>query len=531
MAKPPSGAAVSVPPSTQWQRGYADMLDADPRRVVSIFREAETGDTRRMIDLMKGARALDSRLSAVCAARVQTLTGRPVVFHPPPGFEDDAEAKEIAANVAQVWNLVSHSFALIAHLHHAALEHIAAAEWEWKTDLRKGWVYPVPRHAMAGFVHSNRLVWNDQIEPCLYDDANRSKPRPLSDYPDQFIVHCPIAGVSDYPWRRGALRDRIIPSIVKRQIGMAGWAQVLERWGQPQVVAKSDDEAVGDQIIAALRELGMDWRAVFPTSAEVTAIPVSVDGELHVKFIDHVNADHAIRVLGQNLSTEVQGGSFAAASAHNRVRIDILAADALELAETLTHQWVEPVVRYNWPGAPAPYAEIVLAPRRELTVADFQGGLYAADEVRLSQGHEQEPGGRGARYAPGVVVVGAPGTPAPTESSVEPAKPSDTGEPGANLSETPAESAPIEAPTDADPAVEVAVEPVEKVADAALNGAQIQALGEIIASVERGDRAPATAIEMIVLGFPQIPRDAAQKIIATIKPGSNAPEPEAPPAA
>lgn len=426
MAKtPPSKRPITSTPSRwTWTRGYSEALDADPARVVSILREAESGQTCRMIDLMKGARALDSRLSQTCGTRVQTLTGRPIVFHPEPGYEKDNEARTIAANVSRAWNRVKTSFALLEHLHHAALEHVAVAALEWVADSSTGWVIPVPIHALAGFVHANRIAWNDDIEPCILDE-NR-KLVPLSQFPDQFIIHAPIAGVSDYPWRRGALRDRLIPSIIKRQIGMTGWTQMLERWGQPQVVAYTDDEAIGDQVIEALRELGLDWRAMFPAGAKVEPIPVSVDGELHARFIDHINADHAIRLLGQNLSTEVQGGSFAAASAHNRVRFDILAADAAELAETLTHQWVEPFVRYNFPGAPIPYAEIVIAPRRELTVADYTAGVYSRDEVRLSQGHEQIADGTGDTFASDPKAAGGP----TADPSPEPPKPSDTREPG-----------------------------------------------------------------------------------------------------
>jgi phage gp29-like protein len=425
--KVPSSARWYTPASSRSERGQNLALDATPPHVVSILSEAETGRTSRMIDLFKSARALDSRLDAPCRARVLTLTGRPLVFKPPPGFESDAEAKKIAANVTRAWNRVPHSAAFLAHLHHAALESIAAAELAWVWDANTEWWIPIPQHAMAGFIHSNRLGFNDAIEPTFVSDAQSWPGVPLSNYAGRVIVHAPTAGYSDYPWRRGAMRSRIIPSLIKRNIGIRGWMEMVERWGQPQVVAKTDDATLKDAIIEALKQIGIDWRAAFPKDTEVEAIDVSVDADLHPKFIDKIDTDHAITILGQNLTTEVKdGGSFAAAAAHNRVRYDILAADAIELAETITHGWVELLVAINWPGAPVPYAEFVLTPRRELKTEDFQAGLCTADEWRLSNGHEQEPDGRGARYASAQVNTGT----SSRSNGAEPSKPSDTGEPG-----------------------------------------------------------------------------------------------------
>lgn len=512
---------------SQSTRGQNIALTATPPQVVSIFSEAESGRTRRLIDLKKSARVLDTRLGAVIAARVQTLTGRPIVFHPPPGFESDAEAQRCAANTTRAWNAVPHSFALIGHLHHGAIEHIAGAELEWIVDPLTRWTIAVPRFAHAGFIHANRFAWNEQIEPCVMpgDDYGSFPGIRIADHPARFIVHAPIAGMADYPWRRGAARDRLIPSLTKRNIGVKGWTQVLERWGQPQVVAYEDDESKGDAIIESLRKLGLDWRAMFPSTAKVTPIDVAVDNELHAKFIDHVNLDHAIRILGQNLTTEVKDGSFAAAAAHNRVRYDILAADAAELAETLWRDWVLPFVQFNFPSAPPPYPEFVLMPRRELTAQDFTSGLYSADEVRLSQGHDVEPDGRGRRYA--VASAAAPKTSGAGETAGDPAKPSDTGEPGPSKpeggDERPAQTASAD-PGDAaeavtDDGVETAAgDTVEKLADAALNGAQMAALETIVTKVEDGLRAPETAVELITAEFATITKTKAEAIVKTIAP-------------
>lgn len=489
---------VYLPQSNAYRRGNNEALDADPTRIVSIMSEAETGRIGRLIDLYKSSRILDSRLDAVCASRILAIQSRPLTFKPPPGFETDVEAKKIAQHVTRLWNSTPGTVPTLGDLGHGVLEHVAISELHWVTDRSTGWWKPVPQ-----FVHPNRLAWDAGMRLCRADDR-----KPLSDWPDKFIIHTPRGGRSDYPWRRGAMRARVIPSTLKRFTARA-WLSLLERWGQPQVAAFVDanDPTLNASVIEALRDLGIDWRAAFPKGVDLKEIPVTVGDSLHKNFIEWANLEDAIAILGQNLSTEVQGGSFAAAAAHNRVRYDILAADCFELAETLTDQWVEPVVRYNWPGAPVPYAEFVLAPRRELTAQEWQAGLYTADEIRQSQGHDPEPDGKGARY----FVAGAPALATgntPAANTIDPAKPSDTGEPGA--------SGPTAKPETTSEPDAAAVEDAAASGDVAglgLNGAQIKELKQMVIDVSQGVLPRESALGLIAIAFPMVTAEQAAKVL------------------
>lgn len=421
-ASAPTGGRIALPPRRSYSRGIDEALDADPGRWISIFREAEQGRVSRMIDGYKSTRVLDDRLDVVCAKRVTALTGKRIVWKPPPGFEQDADAKRNSEMVARCWNSTLGTGDFLDDMAHAFLEGHAVAEKEWVTDLGTGWTKPIPL-----FVHPNRIAWNDAIEPCLCTPGVDSHPgTPLSRYPHKFFFFAPRGGRSDYPWRRGAMRSRVIGSTLKRFTTRA-WIAMIERWGQPQVVAYSDEAENVSDIVEALRNLGLDWRAVLPTGTDIKEIPVTVADELHKKFVDHQNASDAISILGQNLTTEAVGGSFAAAAAHMRVGIEILLSDSMRLAEFLTDQYASELVMFNAPGTPVPYAEIVLVPPREWTVQEWQAGLCSADEYRQSAGHDLEPEVRTGRYFTGTSA--APGSSAGPEGG-EPAKPSDTGDPG-----------------------------------------------------------------------------------------------------
>lgn len=527
---------ASAPESTPIPRPHRsrrshrnEAVSAIPPNVVAMFQHAaSTGDTSRQTQFYKDARILDSRLDAVCATRVLAVQGRPIIFKPPAGYEHDKEAREIATRVSRLWGSTRRTIDAVGHLAHAPIEGHAGLAQRWVVDPATGWYrteFEIEKSSSPLFVFDP-----DTAEPWFNARLGQrpSKPDdlafPLSERPDQFVFFSPTAGRADDPWRRGAIRARIIGSLLKRT-NVGHWTALLERWGQPQVGAEVDydtlrtqrpddsDESIEDEIINALRAIGRDWRATFPKGVTLKEIPVSVADGLHKNYIDWANTEDAIAILGQNLSTEVTGGSFAAASAHNRIRIDILTSDCVALAEALTDQWVEPIVRRNWPGAPVPYAELVVAPRTEFTLDDVKANVCSVDEYRTGKGHEGEPDGRGARYLSNIVT-----TPTGTEpsASAEPAKPSDTGEPGANtVDATPPGSAPTAAP---EAVGEVQVAEVDKAADAALNGAQVASLMAIVERVAAGAIPRETGIELITSAFP-IDAAKAEKIMGTVGAG------------
>lgn len=397
-----------------------EALDAELATINAILSEAQYGRTARLIDLYKSTRARDSRLGAVCRTRTLAIASRPFVIKPAPGYETDAEGVAVADRVRRIFQETASVKKAIATLSHGVLEGFAVAEHQWRANARGEWVSePVWRH-------SNRFAWDiDTAEICKSDQGFDSFPgTPLSEWPGKFIVHTPTAGEADYPWHRGAMRARAVASVVKR-LGIRWWLKLLERWGQPQVFATNPDsfnDNVHDLVMEALRNLSSAWHARFPEGTKIEAIPVTVDKDIHNTWVQFHATEDAIAILGQNLSTEVTGGSFAAAMAQQRVRLDILAADLSELSETLRDQWIRWLVHYNWPGAPVPVIEFTLQPRGELQAADYQTGAFSTDDFRASKGFDPEADGKGARYyvaptpqaPPGGAGSGGPFSPTPT---------------------------------------------------------------------------------------------------------------------
>jgi len=81
----------------------------------------------------------------------------------------------------------------------------------------------------------------------------------------------------------------------------------------------------------------------------------------------------AIRILGQNLTTEVKSGSLAAARVHENVKLEIIQFDDRTLNEHLRDQVLRPYCQFNFP------AGAQLAPRISRQTAPTEDRKNEAD--------------------------------------------------------------------------------------------------------------------------------------------------------
>lgn len=460
-------------------------IEKNPQRLLAIFDRADRGQITEVQDAYEDARLHDPRLNAVCMTRTQAIGSRPWVVMPPPGYDKDRQALDVAANVTTVIHEMRDFAVACGHLGSGALGGIGVLELDWYLN-RRGWRVPRTR-----WIHPNRLCVDEQERVAKCDPGVDSYPgTPLSDYPGKFVVHTPVSGHSTYISRRGALRPLLPISLAKR-FGLRWWLQLLERWGQPQVYAKGPTGAgsnLRDVTIEALRRLSEHWQAYFAQGVEIGTIPMSgaVNDELHAKFVEAVNLEIAIGVLGQNLTTEVQGGSYAAANVADQIRRTILESDLVELDETLTDQLIALIVHYNWPGAPAPYIKHLVSGQQVLTAEDFQTRAFKVREFRAGKGFDPIGSDEDERFY-------EPPQPTPAVALLPPGAPPAPGAPQ-----------PPALPADA-----------TTVSEAALNGAQVASLMAIVQAVAAGQMPRDTGIEMITAAFP-IDRERADRIMGEV---------------
>jgi hypothetical protein len=162
-------------------------------------------------------------------------------------------------------------------------------------------------------------------------------------------------------WMTGAVRCLAIPWIFK-QFSLRDWAKYSEVHGQPIRLAKFPARASAEhksQFIGDVSNMG---------NASTVGLPQGVDekgsnfdlGLLEAvgntwqgfdSLISKVERNYAIRVLGQNLTTEVDAGSQAAANVHDRVRLELVRADNYALSKSAYEQVVRPWAEMNYGNA------------------------------------------------------------------------------------------------------------------------------------------------------------------------------------
>jgi phage gp29-like protein len=301
----------------------------------------------------------DDRIDACLGTRVRALAGKSGVgftVAPADNVKDPKLAQEIADKVQKYWyyscpeNVMSHL------LRDAVMLGVAFARIHW--DLVDG--IRVPRLEPW---HAHTVYWDWSIQK--YRAVAREGMFIIEPGSAEWFVYEPGGYRS---WMSGAVRGLGLPFVI-RQYTYRDWYRYCEKHGMPILAIKEPVGAMWERHKAGF------WGKVQRLGAESTLrLPFSEkDGDgFGVEFVEpkdkswatfqamigELNTNIAIRLLGQNLSTEVKGGSFAAAMAQELVRMDYLDADAQTLSTALREQVWKPFVRFNCQGVAPAYAPV-----------------------------------------------------------------------------------------------------------------------------------------------------------------------------
>lgn len=423
---PPAGTAFT--PRNRRRQQEHPIIGADVTKLHSILLRAFDGEPQRLQDLYDDMQDRDDRVGPVCRTRLLVMQGRPHSLHPPPGFEDDDRAHEIARNVSTILSRVHAAEGtraiggwktVVGNIGDAVLRGYSVNEVEWGVST-EGWHVPKRIH----WRHPNRFVFGESFDIAKKDLGDPARGVPLEEFgPDKFIVHSPVAGRPAYPTRRGVMLPMVLPSMGKR-FGIKYWLKAVQRWGQPLPYAKlpKGHEHLIDDVEEMLNAMTENWTGAVVGDIDLQIVPGSgnLDPEVHKAFIDLHNTSIAIIGLGQNLSTEVSEGSYAAARIANLIRLDLLMGDLAELDDSITAQLIEPIVRYNWPGEPVPVYRTEIEQQEPFTLEDVKQGVASANEYRQGKGHEARDDPRADEYRTPPELASAP-----PEGGAEPPDPFD----------------------------------------------------------------------------------------------------------
>lgn len=319
----------------------------------------ETGDfstSAKLIDAM----GRDDRLAAVLDTRVRGLLSRPISFVPPAGHEEDKRALAIAEALEESWSTMAPESELAALMRWRLMAGLGIAELRWETEANV-WT---PR------LYAWNLQWA-RIDTQTGDYVLQTQTGDVVVKPGEGKWLLASDGAEGY--MRGLVRSTALSYLV-RQFALRDWARYSERHGLPIVkalVPASTQAEEREDFFEDVRSLSTDTTVQLPigvdergTSFGLELLEAS-DGswEGFERLITSCNVSMAIAVLGQNLTTEVQGGSYAAAKSQELVRQDYARADAEVMSTVLREQLIKPWVAANYAGAEelTPWAQWTIA--------------------------------------------------------------------------------------------------------------------------------------------------------------------------
>lgn len=338
----------------------------DPLTVRTALQDLVVGLFDRPVQL-QDAIASDSRVQSAMRSRSGGLLGRPIRFKVPERFKGDRTATKCLTAWERHWPQMHAEPALLDLLETANSVGHAYSQILWDTT-RKLWrPYLLPFYGRYSYYH-----WIFRIHVAVTQDGQV----PITPGDGGWVLHAPYGGYRG--WMRGALRA-VAMWWLARNYALRDWAAYSEKHGFPTLLADTPFGADPNDIASyqtQLRSIGQNSVLQVPGSVDVTRYgkydlrylePHDPNWQVFKALIEQCNDEITLALLGQNLTSQVKEGSFAAARVHADVRQAILEADARALAKTLYVQVLRPFAAMNF-GDPnlAPTVQWDVSPPEDL---------------------------------------------------------------------------------------------------------------------------------------------------------------------
>ncbi|ECP9521222.1 DUF935 family protein [Campylobacter jejuni] len=184
--------------------------------------------------------------------------------------------------------------------------------FEVNYKLKDGFYYPILKQRdfrNFGFNKNDELVYNGNGCEEIVEDKKA------------------IYGLfgSNFLFKNGdALLTKLYFPVKLKNASLKFWMEFLERFGSPWAVAKTDSDP--DALASEIHQMLNGDSAVIDKEEELDLIQPKAKANYN-EIIDYLDNQIRSVVLGANLSSQVSGGSLAAAESHNQIRKDLAAQD------------------------------------------------------------------------------------------------------------------------------------------------------------------------------------------------------------
>ncbi|UZX15006.1 DUF935 domain-containing protein [Thermus sp. PS18] len=335
--EPPKAARGSLPVLRPFA-GYPSR-GLTPERLTRILRQGAEGYLAEQAELFLEMEERDALLMSLLQTRKLAVIGLDWRLEP---AEASRQGKRVLGALEEVWwNLPLEDLMLDLLSAIPQGVSVVAVAWEWDGLL---W-----RPARFRWVHPGALAYDEaQDRFLLVGERGEAEP-----FPYGAAIEHRYKARSGLPTRAGLMRSLAWLYLFKHY-ALKDWVVFAEVYGQPYRIGKYDPAAGEEErrrLEEAVRSLGADAAGVISKDTEIEILEAAKGQgpQVYEGLIRIANREMAQAVLGQTLtSSEGDGGSYALAKVHERVRIDLLRADARALSRTLREGLIRPFVAFNF---------------------------------------------------------------------------------------------------------------------------------------------------------------------------------------
>lgn len=366
-------------------RAVSDHLEVETLtqdKLASLLRDADSGEIVRQSRLFEVMERKDGLINTHMHTRKSAV--KKLGWSIEPG-EDSTPAKEAAEYVRGVIDDIPGLSQSLMDLLDATGKGFAVLEVDWERGDDEWRPVGLERRPQGWFdaaEDGETLLLREGL-------SERAALEPAANW----LVHRSQAR-SGFLGETSLLLNCVRPFVV-RHLGLKDWLSFAEVYGMPMLIGRlrqgvpwDSDEATS--LISALRELGVDAKAVVREGDEIEPMDVQATGggDVFERLYDLMGSELTLMILGQ-LATSSEGGGWSQDNAQEQVRDDLRDDDAKDLGQTLTDRLVEPISVFNMgEDVPPPVWRFDLEEREDLkakaetwkTVGEAVPGLQVSEQ-------------------------------------------------------------------------------------------------------------------------------------------------------
>lgn len=310
-----------------------------PIRLAQIFREADSGDILRQMELFEEMEEKDPHLFSQLQTRKNSVTGLDFEVIP---FSDDEYDKKIAEFIKSEIESIESLEDVFTDLLDAVGKGIAISEIIWTNSNGKYSIREIK------YRHQKNFFWDHEDK---FKAITKEFPQGIELIENKFIVH-KYKAKSGHTSRAGVLRV-VAWMYLFKNYDLKDWISFCEVFGMPLRLGKYDPSSSEEDKLALMRALisiGTDAAGIIPDGTEIEFKESLKTTSINVyeSLARYCDEQISKAILGQTLTSDSGGGSYAQSKTHDNVRHDLIVADCKALASTLRRDLIRPLVLFNF---------------------------------------------------------------------------------------------------------------------------------------------------------------------------------------